>query len=522
MIGKGYRRWFLFAALMCVAGPLNAIGWASPESQAQTLVGEGAALINANKFAEATRKFRSALDLDPSTGKAYLGLCVSLLGEEKLDESMGACNDALKHGLQYVDRVSAYQVIEAIWKRKGKGAQPSVSGVVKCTTAMPGMPPAWMLFETTDKDGTKSFFCARVQRISTANMIRPGAPDNGVAPVRGPDGSLEVNGPFVELYPSGEKKTEGAYDSGQKSGKWIGYYRDGTVEWISDVDRSDHGRECQVRKEFYPTGEKKSEGRGWSCARDPGSLTSWYQDGTKKEVLAHSPFCAKAAVEDFYPNGQLAATGCGVEIKEGEWRFFDDAGNIVRVETYSGGKLDGTYTRFSKGQPVELGSYANGLKQGQWRTWDENTKLLTDEEYAGGVKLDEAAAKKARQARARAQREATEQEKRAAAAAAQDGGCDVSSDGSISALADFFGEVDVSTQPAPVSIGAYAGHGTEVLITVSSFSRLSPAAASDIAARFVRARSSQRGLGLRFSGFKTSCSAGSGLVHVVRANSSRR
>lgn len=43
-----------------------------------------------------------------------------------------------------------------------------------------------------------------------------------------------VDGPFISYYPSGAKKTEGAYSKGDRVGKWIRYNEDGSVSEIED------------------------------------------------------------------------------------------------------------------------------------------------------------------------------------------------------------------------------------------------------------------------------------------------
>lgn len=43
-----------------------------------------------------------------------------------------------------------------------------------------------------------------------------------------------VDGPFVSYYPSGVKRTEGAYSKGDLVGKWIRYNEDGSVSKIED------------------------------------------------------------------------------------------------------------------------------------------------------------------------------------------------------------------------------------------------------------------------------------------------
>src|SRR5215468_7427288 len=83
------------AALVVVA----AAGSAYAQSQAQIaaqLNDEGKELMFANKFAEASAKFREAVARVPEA-KYFFNLCTSLYQEGKFDEAMTACNAVEKN-----------------------------------------------------------------------------------------------------------------------------------------------------------------------------------------------------------------------------------------------------------------------------------------------------------------------------------------------------------------------------------------------------------------------------------------
>lgn len=498
--------------------------WATPEAQAEAINQAGIDLFKSKNFVEAAKKFRAAIELDPNWATPYLNLCHALFGDGQIDASLAACQDALKRGLSYDQRVTTFGLVESVWAKKGKAAKASTSTALQCRSS--GSP-----FESINPDGSRAVFCARTERIKNSNYVRLDDPQNAVTPTRGPDGSLDIDGPFIHYYASGEKKTEGYFDNGQVTGKSIGYYRVGAVEWISDRDRADGGRDCQVRKGFYETGEKMGESRGWSCATDPGTITTWYLDGTKKQVVSRSAFCSKPSVVNYHASGKVESQGCEGDKKEGEWKYFDTNGEAVRFENYTNGKLSGDFTRISNGVAVERGSYRDGMKQDQWRTWDETGKLLTDDEYRDDLRLTGRALTDARRSREKSQRQQAAEEagdnpaadrdaRRQAADDEKDAKCNVETD-TVEAVADFFGEVEVSGQPAPVNIAMFGAGRRQVLIVVSSFGRISPGAASKVASRFVHARSSQRGLGITFKKLRVQCSASTGLLHIVKAQTNR-
>jgi TonB family protein len=56
--------------------------------------------------------------------------------------------------------------------------------------------------------------------------------------------------------------------------------------------------------------------------------------------------------------------------KEGEWKTFDDKGNIKTVTNYSTDKKNGMYLEFAFGDTTVFGYYKNDIRFGEWKEWD--------------------------------------------------------------------------------------------------------------------------------------------------------
>ena len=148
-------------------------------------------------------------------------------------------------------------------------------------------------------------------------------------------------------------------------------------EGITDED----GKRQGLWREFYPTGELKSEGNYIDSKQDGG--WKFYFENQKTEV------------EGRYKNGK----------KEGTWYWYYPNGEILQEENWNNGKLDGEFMEYNEtgeitvkgeyiegteegewfyvqGKAIERGSYSDGMKTGLWITkWREDGKSISEIEY---------------------------------------------------------------------------------------------------------------------------------------------
>lgn len=72
----------------------------------------------------------------------------------------------------------------------------------------------------------------------------------------------------------------------------------------------------------------------------------------------------------YYPSGKLMQTGeyDRFGLASGEWRFYSEAGGLIRLEHYFRGKNDGSYVEYDEnGETVVNGLYSNNLQDSTWR-----------------------------------------------------------------------------------------------------------------------------------------------------------
>ena len=82
-----------------------------------------------------------------------------------------------------------------------------------------------------------------------------------------------------------------------------------------------------------------------------------------------------------YPDGKIAEVRSYYHgIFHGEWRTYNEAGQLTGIASYKDGQKDGPWRVWNdKGILRFEMFYAKGRKSGIWRTWDDDGKLLTEE-----------------------------------------------------------------------------------------------------------------------------------------------
>ena len=81
------------------------------------------------------------------------------------------------------------------------------------------------------------------------------------------------------------------------------------------------------------------------------------------------------------PDGKIAEVRSYYHgIFHGEWRTYNEAGQLTGIASYKDGQKDGPWRVWNdKGILRFEMFYAKGRKSGIWRTWDDDGKLLTEE-----------------------------------------------------------------------------------------------------------------------------------------------
>jgi antitoxin component YwqK of YwqJK toxin-antitoxin module len=155
----------------------------------------------------------------------------------------------------------------------------------------------------------------------------------------------EMNGSYTRWHDNGQKETAGAYKNGQRQGLWTEWYRNGHKS--REVEYRD-GKENGTWVQWHDNGNKELETTFRDGVAD-GPYTRWYASGQKQ---AQGEYCCPATHPrgdvlprergrhiEWYENGRKKLEGEFREgEKEGDWSFWDEAGNLQRIEQWHEGR----------------------------------------------------------------------------------------------------------------------------------------------------------------------------------------
>ena len=166
----------------------------------------------------------------------------------------------------------------------------------------------------------------------------------------------ERHGPSVVME-KGKPLSEGEYRDGLPVGTWTTYNPDGKVRSLVEYEGGRLVSEAPQNGEFsaeYPSGRPEWVGR-YSHGRLDGPFTAWHDRGEWTMVPADQgaatpagpPRGGRGAGEDplrrelrNQPMKEMGEYTAGV--KDGTWRYFDEAGDVIRTERWTLGRLQST------------------------------------------------------------------------------------------------------------------------------------------------------------------------------------
>ena len=157
----------------------------------------------------------------------------------------------------------------------------------------------------------------------------------------------------VDYHPNGKIKTVAYFYKGVPDGVRREYSPDGVVVnsymfrqgiLIGEGIVDDDGQKQGDWKEFYETGELRAAGKYLNSK--PVGRWKYYFESGKIEITG-----------DYTRKGQ----------KDGEWMWYYPNQNILSVENYAEGELEGeSFTLTLEGDTIERGLYVDGLEDGKW------------------------------------------------------------------------------------------------------------------------------------------------------------
>ena len=189
-------------------------------------------------------------------------------------------------------------------------------------------------------------------------------------------------------YPEGELKAEGNYEGGYRSGEWVYYFQNGTIQQRGKYDskgRPDgkwkwfYENKKLLREESYDNGKED----GWSIEyNDTGKVITKgeYIDGNKEGEWFYE-------VGDHYELGNYE-----YGLKQGEWiHKYLSNGKVRFVGSYFDDLEQGEYTwYYDTGVKMLEGEFVSGVKEGEWIRYNRDGSIFVTIEYRSGqeVKVD--------------------------------------------------------------------------------------------------------------------------------------
>ncbi len=214
-----------------------------------------------------------------------------------------------------------------------------------------------------------------------ANMVSEGLVDE--------TGSKE--GPWKDLYPTGEIKAVGAYRENRQSGKWSFFYKNGKKEQEGNFLRGLYDGQWIW---YYPNGNIWRE-ESYFNGREDGPMVEYSDSGV---VITKGEFInGEKEGEWFHKVNDHTETGSYQSgLRSGEWKYFYDNGTVQFVGEFNQDLPEGKHKYYyPNGIIKEERYYRRGVRDKNWKKYNELGNLemtityKNDIEYRiNGVKIN--------------------------------------------------------------------------------------------------------------------------------------
>lgn len=153
----------------------------------------------------------------------------------------------------------------------------------------------------------------------------------------------------------------------------------------SEYNKTDSKQRRQGKwVDFYPNGQIRYEG-AFKDNRCVGDFTYYDEQGRVKAINSFDKTGKKALNKTFSPNGVVIATGTYLDQKkDGEWHYYSEHGKLILVECYIEGEVDGWSRVYNplNGKVSEETMYVQGRRHGEGRHYSDNGILIMECQYA--------------------------------------------------------------------------------------------------------------------------------------------
>ena len=191
------------------------------------------------------------------------------------------------------------------------------------------------------------------------------------------DKNGKKHGRWISFYPNKKIKKEETYQHGVLNGISKTYNKKGGIKEIENYEK---GKEAAAKINLDITiSAEKTENNG----KREGIIFQQKKQGLFKVYDS----TGKLKHYEFYNNNQMMYKGMydSLNLKSGEWTYFDQKNNIINTGYYTSNKKDKTWTYYyPNGVIQQKGSYILGKPTGEWTWWYNNNQLWRKEQYEKG------------------------------------------------------------------------------------------------------------------------------------------
>ncbi|MBI1287212.1 MAG: hypothetical protein GC178_06495 [Flavobacteriales bacterium] len=196
-----------------------------------------------------------------------------------------------------------------------------------------------------------------------------------------------------EYYPNAQVKSVGSYNKGVKEGVHREFSMDGKVTGAKIYSKGkvtgegivdEAGRRQGPWKEFYETGELRSEGKYKDGLRE-GDWVFYYKDGKEEQRGSYHRGKPDGEWKWTFANGQTWREEVFYDgLEEGLAIEYNDTGKVVSKGNYLSGEREGEWL-IDLGDEKEEGTYVAGQRNGMWKYHYPNGKLRFEGKFEQGL-----------------------------------------------------------------------------------------------------------------------------------------
>ena len=191
-------------------------------------------------------------------------------------------------------------------------------------------------------------------------------------------------GRWKEFYETGELKSEGNYQNSNRTGLWKFYFPNKTIEVSGSYDKK--GRMDGEWKWYYANGElMRTE-----------EYTNGILDGDYREYDENGNTLTEGRFEDGTEEGHwIYRRGPSIEegdyfdgMRTGLWKIWHEEGNIAAEINYEQDLMNGKYTIYYENHVIKrTGKYVNGERDGIWYDYYDTGELFLTTLYKDGKEI---------------------------------------------------------------------------------------------------------------------------------------